>query len=97
MFFFTKSYGMFSISVVDALHSSAALWNWLPGNQDGKYRRKGIELMRLAPGNIEFVIRVIALSALCRNGSSLDAIWYPYRVDMIIAAAMLFVYHRVSK
>jgi hypothetical protein len=96
MFFFTKSYGMSSISVVDALHSSAALWNWLPGNQDGRYRRKGIELMRLAPGNIEFVIRVIALSAFSRNGSSLDAIWYPYKVVMIIAAAILFVHCKVS-
>ena len=88
---------MSNISVVNALHSSAALWNWLPGNQDGRNRRKGIELMRLAPGNIEFVISVIALSALCRNGSSLGAIWYPYKVVMIIAAAILFTYCEVNK
>jgi hypothetical protein len=80
---------MSSISVVNCLHSSAALWNWLPGNQDGKKRRRGRELTILAPGNMELVISVIALSALSKNGSSLGALSYPYTVAIMTEAAKL--------
>jgi len=90
MFFLTKLYGKSSISVVNSLHSLAAVWNLLPGNQDGKKRRRGIELTRLAPGNIEFVISVIALSALSKNRSSLGALSYPYTVAIMMDAAVLF-------
>jgi len=59
------------------------------GNQDGKKRRNGRELAILEPGNIEFVISVIALSALSKNGSSLGALSYPCTVAIMTEAAIL--------
>ena len=75
-----QSMGTFITSSVNRFTSAATLWDDAPGNHAGMKARMGKVLIMLAPGNNSGEPKMILLSALAMQGSSIDSTSYPYIV-----------------